>query len=690
MKLHKQFLTSLILFVIFFNVKLYSQDLSKINNLILLNVGNEKITYEQLERAYQKNINKTKPHLYMLEKDSLMDFLNLYANFRLKVLEAKRKGLDKDSSIRAESEQNRKILSENYLYTKKLIEPNVELMAERRKWEYKFSIIFVTYPQAPRKDTTRAWETINKAMEELKKGEDFEVVANKYNDDPQLSQKGGRIDQWITSGRIYRELEDAIYKTEPGQIYPEIISTPFGYFIVKVTDKQPRRWVLGGHILFKHGIDPVDSSNIAERAFVALERIKKGEKFEDIARMESSDSYTANNGGKFDRYYSLSTGFERNKDKANQYDGGSDLLDTKFAEEMFKLKKNQISDVVTTDFGNHIIKCYDEKPVNIADERDEVQRIYRRQYLEEDKRKLFDKLFSELNLKIYEDILNQVVASVDTNKSNINKNWAENISSDLEKKVLFTINKKDYTVAQFIEEMNTNNQLRGYATNRDGLKSAIHKICEPIAIDYATRNLENEYPEFKIMLNEFNDGILLFKAESMEVWEKLKFDSTRARKYYDTTKQRYFTDPMYDITEIYVLSDSLAQEIYKAAINGENFDTLAAKFTQRSGYREKAGHMGLVSGKTNKYGKLVYDKNITDPIVVPPIQVDNGFSIIKVNKYEPPRPKTFEEAIPDFASKLQEQVQKELLNKWLSSLRKTFPVKFEQKNIDQVLKFGKK
>jgi len=98
---------------------IYPQDLSKINKLVLLNVGNEEITYEQLERAYQKNVNKNKPHLYLLEKDSLLDFINLYANFRLKVLEAKRKGLDKDSAIIAESNQNRKILSENYLYTKK-------------------------------------------------------------------------------------------------------------------------------------------------------------------------------------------------------------------------------------------------------------------------------------------------------------------------------------------------------------------------------------------------------------------------------------------------------------------------------------------------------------------------------------------------------------------------------------------
>ena len=661
-------------------ITIYSQDLSKINKLVLLNVGNEEITYEQLERAYQKNVNKNKPHLYLLEKDSLLDFINLYSNFRLKVLDAKRKGLDKDSAIIAESIQNRKILSENYLYAKKLIEPNVEKMLERRKWEYKFAIVFATYPQAPIRDTTKAYEKITQAMNEIKNGADFDFVAAKYNDDENLARNAGKVDQWITSGKIHRELEDAIYSTPVGEVYPNIISTPFGYFIVKVLDKQPRKWVLGGHILLKNEVDTnLGLVNKQEKAQKILDRINKGEKFEDLVLTESDDTYTASNKGKFEEYYSRSTGFEKNKG----------LLDPKFVDALFALKKGEISKPVMTDFGIHIIKYFDDKELDLTAEKDDLYKIYRRQYMEEDKQAYLEKLMIELNFELKNDVFNEMMAFLDTNKSNINKNWSENIPDDLQKKTLYSIANKNVTVANFIEEMNKNNVLRGYATNKDGIISAIKKLCEPICIEYATQDLENQYPDFKIMLNEFNDGILLFKAETVEVWDKLKFDSTRARKYFDTTKIKYYTDPMYDITEIYVLSDSLAQEIYKSAINGANFEELAEQYTQRSGFREKSGKMGLVSGKTNKYGKLLYERNITDPIIVQPIQVDNGYSIMKVNKYEPPRLKTFEEAIPDFASKLQEQYQKELLNKWLNNIKKTFPVKINQKNVDQVIKFAK-
>lgn len=678
---HKiKFLFVFLVFFIAFETSIIAQDLSKINKLVLLNVGNEEITYEQLERAYQKNVTKNQPYLYLLEKDSLVDFINLYANFRLKVLEAKRKGLDKDSAIIAESNQNRKILSENYLFAKKLIEPNVDQMLERRKWEYKFAIIFTTFSQAPVRDTVKAFEKINQAMNEIKNGGDFDLIAGKYNDDENLARRGGKVDQWITSGKIYRELEDAIYNTEVGQIHPKIIITPFGYFIVKVLDKQPRKWVLGGHILIKNEVDStLGLVNNQDKAQSIIDRLKKGEKFEDLAITESSDTYTASNKGKFEEYYSRSTGFEKNKG----------LLDPKFVDSLFSLKKGQVSGQVMTDFGIHIIKYFDDKELDLAAERDDVYKIYRRQYLEDDKQVYFNKLMADLSFELDNNVLTEMLSSLDTNKSNISKAWSENIPKEVQSKVLYTIANKKYTVASLIDEMNKNNLLRGYATNKDGIISAVKKICEPICIEYATKDLEKEFPDFKIVLNEFNDGILLFKAETSEIWDKLKFDSTRARKYFDTTKIKYYTDPMYDITEIYVLSDSLAQEIYKSAINGANFEELATQFTQRSGFREKSGKMGLVSGKSNKYGKLLYDRNIFDSIIVKPIQIENGYTIMKINKYEEPRLKTFEEAIPDFASKLQEQYQKELLNNWLNNIKKTFPVKINQKNIEQVIKFAK-
>ncbi len=655
----------------------FSQDLSKINPLILLTVGDEKITYEQLEKAYQKNITKQQKHLYMLPEDSLMDFLNLYANFRLKVLEAKRMGLDKDSAIIAETLQNRKILSESYLFDKKVSDYEINKMLDRRKYEFRIGIIFTTFNQAPVRDTAVAYEKINKAMKEIQEGGSFEDAAVKYNDDENLGRKSGKVDQWITSGKIYREIEDAIYSTEPNNVYPKVISTPFGYFIVKVYDKQPRYFVLGAHILYK--LDgPTDSVKTAEDiAKKGLQAIKNGTPFEEIAKKESSDNVTAENGGVFKEYFSRSTGFENSKG----------MLDIKFADALFNLKDGEVSEIIPTDFGYHIIKRIAERDLYDSEEKDELKKIYRKQYFESDKAKFLDNEMKKLEFSINHKLMDQLLSILDTNASNINKSWSDSIPANLMNKDFFSMDKKNYTLKTFIDLMNTQSNLRGFAINKDGLVRAIKKILEPDVIAFATKNLENEFPDFKQTLNEFNDGVLLFKAETMEVWNKVKFDTLRAKKYYEKNKTKYITDPTYDISEIYVLSDSLAQEIYKSVLKGDNFDTLASKLTQRSGFREKNGYMGKVSGNSNKFGKILKEKQITSPIVLSPQPIENGYTIIKVNAYEPPRQKTFEEAIPDFASKMQEEYQKELSANWIEKLRKTFNVKVDKKNLKKVMEY---
>lgn len=653
-------------------------DLSKINNLPILTIGKDQITYEQLEKAYQKNITKQKPHLYMLDKDSLMDFINLYTNYKLKVLDALSRGLDQDSSIKAESQQNRKILAESFLFEKELTEPNINKMLERRKSECKIAIIFTTFTQAPVRDTAVAFKKINEAMEKIKKGEDFAFVAKQYCDDANLAEKGGVVDQWVTSGKIYREIEDAMYSLELGEVYPQIISTPYGYFIVKLLDKQPRYLVMAGHILFKN-VKEQDSLSKKDESNDVYLQIKNGVlTFEQAAKMKSDDKYSAQNGGSFDDWYSRSTGFEK----------GKGLLNNNFGDVLFQLKDGEMSGIVSTEFGKHIIKRYASKDIDLDKEKEEIRKVYKRQYFEADKQQYLDSVAKVMKFKINEDTFNKLLVSVDTNKSNITKAWADSLPSNLLKQELYQIDSKKFTVDSFVQEMTTNPQLRGNSINSEGITKSIKKLIEPIIIDHATANLEKKYKEFAQLLSEFNDGILLFKVETMEVWDKMGFDSVRARQYYDSTKSRYLTDPMYDITEIYVLSDSLANNIYGRALKGENFDTLAHQFTQRSGYREKGGKWGLVSGFNNKVAKLVYDLNIKEPTIVKPQAIDNGFSVIKVNEFVPQRQKTFEEAIPDFASKMQDQLQKELSAKWIASLKKKFPVKINKTNLETIMKLN--
>jgi hypothetical protein len=192
------------------------------------------------------------------------------------------------------------------------------------------------------------------------------------------------------------------------------------------------------------------------------------------------------------------------------------------------------------------------------------------------------------------------------------------------------------------------------------------------------------------LISEFRDGILLFKVAADEVWDKLKFDSTAAYKYWEPRKNKYKTFIEYDLTEVYVLSDTVAKEIAKFAKEGTSIEKLAEQYTQRKGYREKKGNWGIVSTKDNKLALAVMKLNPKDGEIVGPFPFEDGYAVVKVNKVIPSRVKTFDEAIPDFAPEYQEMMQTKLENQWIKKLRKKFKVKIYKDKLNKVIAALKK
>ncbi|HYF02782.1 MAG TPA: peptidyl-prolyl cis-trans isomerase, partial [Patescibacteria group bacterium] len=250
--------------------------------------------------------------------------------------------------------------------------------------------------------------------------------------------------------------------------------------------------------------------------------------------------------------------------------------------------------------------------------------------------------------------------------------------------IIYYSPQNNYSINSLLDSMTRRSDFRGYTLNRLGITRALEKMTEPQLTNRAMGNLERQYPEFGDRMREFRDGILLFKAEDQEVWSKLKFDSTLARYYYDTTSARYRTETKYDISEIYVLTDTMANDIRRSIDNGGDFAQLAAQNTMREGAREKKGNIGLVAAREHKLAAMVHDRNATPGTIIGPIAIDKGFTIVRVNRVEPARVKTFEEAIPELAPAFQDQLQKNLTEKWLSEVRSRHQVKVEIATLNDI------
>lgn len=640
---------------------------------VLLTVGKETHTLGSLQKAFRKNINRQDAMFSKLSKDSLIDFINLYANYRLKVLDAISRGIDKEPTVKGELENNRKLLAETYYLEKKLVEPNIKEIQTNRKRDIKIAVVFVSFAKSY--SETGSLQRANGILNLLKSGANFATVAKDSSDDEQTGSNGGEL-PFITGGMLLREIEQAAFSLKVGQLYPTPVKTKVGYFIITLLKDEPRYYIYPKHILLSN--NPNDSMSVIRKADSLLAVLRKNPtRFESLAKEVSDDKQSSEKGGYLGNGYSKSTGMKDSKVK----------LVAEVENALFALKPGNNFEKVVSEYGVHILKVDSISQVKPELEKEEVKEYYKRIYFTKDKEDLIESERVRLGYKWNESTLSELISVIDTTKTTMQYEWAESIPAALKSKILYAAPYEPFTVQSFADSLTKRSDFRGYSLNRNGFVRAMDKMISVQIIRDASKNLEKEYPDFAEMMQEFRDGILLFKIEDQEVWSKLQFDSAKARTFFDTSKTKYMTKESYNISEIYVMSDSTATTMKRLVDSGEDFGSMAEKFTQRDKYREKKGSWGVVAVVNNSLAAFAKERGITTAgTIFGPVKFEGGYSIVKVNEYLPVRPKTFEEAIADFAPSYQDAVQKQLTSQWLESVKKRFPIVINMKAIDTLRK----
>jgi len=659
-------------------------------NVVLATVGTEKVYLADVERAFQKNLSRRDTKLSAVPRDTALEFLRLYTNYRLKVQDAKDRGLDRDSAVKVDLANNRRLLSETFYYDKAVADQRVDQLTRRRMKELHIGIIL----SAILDQATKQWDTAGsrrkaeRIIAALNQGADFEKLARDSSDDKETASSGGLL-PWISGGSIIKSVEDEAYALKPGQVSPHPVASRFGFFIVKVLQEEPREAVKFRHILLaaKEGRDSNETLRFADTLIAVLKmkpqqqlselRARRitptGNVFSDLAVAYSDDKSSAPKGGYLGSSYTRSGGMEANNSR----------IVPAFEDAIYALSDGQISGPVKTLFGIHIVSRDSTKKPDLITERDAAKRTYRRLYFEEDKRTVLDSLKKVYGYSWVDATLRAFIGAIDTTKNTQDTTWSKTISPFLASQTIYKMPRGPITVESFTDSLRLRLDMRGYTLNFAGLERAINKIADPLVLAQATTDLEAKYPEFAALMQEFNDGILLFKVEEKEVWSKLRFDTADARMYYDSTKTRWVTEPRVNITEVFVLSDSLAETLNTRIRKGEDIATLAVEHTQREGVRDRRGALTSLSTKTSKQGQKI---NPTTKVgeIIGPFAVETGWSIIRFDGWVPAQQKSFDNAISDLAPAYQDALQKRLTENWLSGVRKLHPVALENTTIDKI------
>ena len=624
---------------------------------VLMTINNEKVTKTEFLNVYKKN----NVNSQVLDKKSLDEYLNLYINFKLKVCEAREMGLDTGKAFRSELKGYRDQLAQPYLTDKDVTDELIKQAYERMQWDIRASHILIKLKSnASPSDTLVAYKRISKLRDRIMKGEDFGKLAADSSEDasakdnPAKKYHGNKGDLgYFTVFDMIYQFEDAAYSLKVGEI-SKPVRTEYGYHLIKVTDKRPAMGkVQVAHIYVsvpRNLTNPDSLKTYKARIDDIYQKLKAGGNFEDLVKQYSDDKGSAEKGGALPSF-------------------GVNRMVPEFIIEIGNLKeKGDISPPVHTPYGWHIIRLIEKKGIGTFDEKkaDIKAKLAKDSRSDKSKGSFISKLKKEYNFT--EDVKAKKEFYKAVNDSVFESKWKMSQAKEL-KKSLFKLGDTVYTQQNFAKYISTHQGVREKESIETFVDNAYKEFTDEAITKYEDRHLEKKYIDFRLLMQEYRDGILLFDLTDKKVWTKAVKDTVGLQKYYEQNKDKYMWGQRLNATTYSCLNDKVAIELQKLL-----------KKSEKKGYKEKdildkinKDNKDNLKIETNIYSKG--DNQIMDSITWKPGMTDkfkNGKSIYIVNviKIVQPEPKSLKDARGLVTADYQNYLEKE----WIVSLKNKYKV----------------
>ena len=108
------------------------------------------------------------------------------------------------------------------------------------------------------------------------------------------------------------------------------------------------------------------------------------------------------------------------------------------------------------------------------------------------------------------------------------------------------------------------------------------EMSDEEVIAYADAHLEEKYPMFRNLVNEYHDGILLFDVSLKEVWDKAGQDTKGLANYFQTHKKEYtWKNPKFKGYIVYCKDETTARAARAIIRNTKEPDSIAGYLNQR-------------------------------------------------------------------------------------------------------------
>ena len=612
---------------------------------VIMTIAGEDVYKSEFEYIYNKNNS-----VATSDKKSLEEYVDLFVNYKLKVAEAKRQGYDTRDEYKKEYEQYRLQLSAPYLKDEETENEMIEEAFERYKTSVLASHILVKFSG----DSTEAWKKINDIYNRLKQGEDFATLAKQYSDCPS-KENGGSLGYVNVFDMVY-DFENVVYSTPIGTI-SKPFRTVFGYHIVKTFGKisNYKDWRIS-HIMIK---------NEGEKSEIKADSIfnlaKNGADFEKLVAKYSEDLPTVGKGG--DLGY-VSKGY----------------FPPQITSQVRLLKNVGDVGMAGTAFGYHIIKVTEVVPFTTIDDLKPyiMTKLTKSDRTEVSSTKYMKKLQSKYGVSVYENSLTIFEKLVDEKTfDGIDKLYR------LMTEPLYTLYGNVYPQSAFYPYMKERLPIFGKSVDKnkkivnfidtkqegmvegDDVYRAFNAYILNEIVEKELEYIKNVNSDYRNLLKEYSDGLLLFEISSDKVWNVASSSKKKLEEYFQEHKDKYvWPEPRYKGMVVY----SANQEVYNRVekLLKTNTEEEAEELIRKEFLNNKVSLVKIEKGVFPKGNNVAVD----DKIYKTATYSSPAFPFVSTRGAVISAPQTY----LDVKGLVTADYQTYLEDEWVKSLRKKYDV----------------
>ncbi|MEI6766391.1 MAG: peptidylprolyl isomerase [Bacteroidota bacterium] len=639
---------------------------------VLLNVAGESITKSEFLNVYKKNNVKGEA----MDRKSLEEYLDLYINFKLKVKEAEELGLDTAISFKTELAGYRKQLAQPYLTDKQVDESLLREAYERMQEDLRASHILIKLDKnATPEDTLAAYKKIMKLRERIMKGEAFEKIAKEASEDPSSRDREDPTNKQVVKGNGgdlgFFTVLDMIYPFETGAYNLHVgevsmpVRTDYGYHLIKLTDRKPAMGkVQVAHIFITVPKDakPEDTAGYKSKILEVYAKIKNGSSFEDMVTQYSDDKGSATKGGILPAF-------------------GVNRMVPEFIVAIQKLKDiGAISEPVRTDYGWHIIKLVDRKPIKSFDDEKSIlkSRIMKDSRASMSKGAVINRIKNEYKFMEFAGTKNDFYTVLDTTV--FDGKWDIQKAQTLNKN-MFSLASKNYTQQDLAKYIATHQNKRAKTGFPTFVNEKYNAFVDESCINYEDGRLETKYPEFRALMKEYRDGILLFELTDQKVWSKAIKDTSGLEEFHAKNKNNYMWDTRLDAS-IYTCKDAATAKAARKLAKSQEKKKLSDSDILKKINTDSIPVLKIESKYFLKKDNALIDSIKWEKSITSDINKGKSVVFVSVHKVMAPEPKTLKEAKGLVTADYQNYLEKE----WIDALRNKYKWDVNKEVFESLLK----